>query len=1001
MWNIQDQPWCNLHTLCINRLPARAGFVPYATAQDAWLDGDNGRVQLLNGPWRFRWLPSPLLVDEALIREPAETYDVIQVPRSWQFAGYGKMLYTDEAYPFPIDPPYIPAENETGVYKRLISLDLSEGLRLFLRFEGVESAFSLYLNGQFVGYSQGSRMPSEFEITSFACNGDNALCVVVYQYCSGTYLEDQDMWWLGGIIRDVALIKRPQSHLEDLVLNADYDPKTCTGTLTCAYQGDGELFLSLYSPSGELLINHASSKETITLPNALSWNAEEPHLYTLIASYEKAGETLEATRQRIGFRRIEIKDGTLLLNGQRIMMRGVNRHEFHPENGRAVSSAQTLAELKLIKDAGMNAVRTSHYPNIPAFYDYCDALGLYVIDECDLETHGFEIEGNPTRLAEDPAWEKAYVERAERMVKRDRNHACILLWSLGNESWYGRNFKAMYDYIKALEPTRPVHYEPDRRCQSCDVSSTMYTPIGGLYELDTNQNPKRPHILCEFGHAMGNGPGSLKEYIDVLENAGRIQGYFVWELKDHGVLTKDADGKTYYRYGGEFGEDYTTGNFCMDGLLFADGSPSPGFWEYKALIAPVHMLGFDLKSRCLQIKNRFDFLNLKGIPLTAAILRDGETAHTQTLTLHDIPPHAQGCVSLFEALDLEQLDNALWTLDLQTPYGEKHFVLREYAPQPKAAAGEISIVWASHRLHLSGANFSAAISLIDGRLEDYQANGQTLVTKGPGLNFFRAYIDNDKKHLSAWQAQHLHTMAMTVHSAKADMQKGRCVVVLDATYAPNARNWRCHVQIQYTIGANGQMQVSYQGRFKGDPGSEMPRELPKIGTVSIMPKDLDHVLYCGMGPGESYCDSHGAAYKGLFRAAASALSVAYEKPQDNGNRTGVDFVAVTNRQGKGVSYAALSPADFSLRDQSDKALHRAAHPCFIPHEDRQYLYFDKLNSGLGSGSCGPNHLPQHTAFTDAFSFSFAITPIADGNALAASRRGLDFLKALQEDENEL
>jgi len=1022
MWKLHDQPWCDLETLSVNREPARAHFYPYESEQAA-RDGnhdDSASVTCLNGDWRFRWLPSPLLADERVVREPADEahgYALMRVPLNWQFAGYGRMHYTDEAFPFPVNPPYIPAENETGVYKRTFLYMPVPDKRLFIRFEGVESAFSLYINDVFAGYSQGSRMPSEFDITALIRAGDNTLCALVYQYCDGTYLEDQDMWWLGGIIRDVLLLERPNDYLADLVCDADYEPDAGEGILTvrAIAAGTADVSLILYAPNGKAACNAvcAADGEPVQLrvPGALAWNAEQPYLYRLTVILKRDGRVLEATQQFIGFRRVQIHEGTLLLNGRRIMMRGVNRHEFDPRNGRAVSREQTEQELLFIKRSGMNAVRTSHYPNIPAFYDICDRLGLYVMDECDLETHGFEMEGDATRLANDPKWQAAYVERAERLVARDRNHACVVMWSLGNESGYGLNIAAMYRRIKAMDPGRPVHYEPDRHCLTADVSSSMYTSVGLLHERDLELSPKRPHILCEFAHAMGNGPGALAQYIQTIEQSRRIQGYFIWELKDHGVYTLRDDGTVCCRYGGEFEEDYSSGNFCIDGLLAADGTPSPGYDEYRHLIAPVQFLESSGNRDIVRLLNRWNFAALEDTELRGELKRDGQTVYTWVQKLPPVPPGGIYDAPLPDNIRMVQPDNALWTRTISChltravvwskpghELGSFHQVLQPYAVKVSPPAGPMRVEHRNDALLLTSQRCSMAVSLIDGSLYHYVCDGMLRMQKGPALNVFRPYIDNDRKLSGMWQEQHLHSMRMTVYTAEVTAHKGRTRVVITGAYAPNARNWRARVTITYQLDSKGRVQVRFAGDFTGDKGSEIPAELPKLGTKSYLPKALDRVTYCGLGPDENYCDRREAARMGIYRREAAGLQVPYECPQDNGNRTGVLFSALTDSSGEGVVFSTLTPRDMSIRAQDDQDLWHAKHACDVPERDFYVLHFDMRNSGLGSGSCGPNHLAQHAVHTRPFDFSFAIAPIRAGDITAQAREAQGYLLGLEEEE---
>ncbi|MEG0895353.1 MAG: glycoside hydrolase family 2 TIM barrel-domain containing protein, partial [Oscillospiraceae bacterium] len=560
MFDLKKFDYQNNKVLSKNRKNSRVSFVPFKDEKSAILEQNSDRVTMLNGNWDFEWYSSPLYVTNDVI-ENKKLQNTIEVPLNWQFDGYGKLLYTDEMYPFPINPPYIPMENETGVYKKCIEVSKEMLTNLSIRFEAVESAFHLFINGKEVGYSQGSRMASEFDITKFVKEGKNEICVVVYQYSDGTYLEDQDMWWLGGITRDVYLIERKNICIQNLVLDPDYNVEQKIGVLNINPSLTGTDFLDIIVLDGEKQIASfkkvkAGEKTVCSINSVKPWTAETPNLYKVIAVvYDSNGNVAEAVPFNIGFRKIEIIDGIMLVNGQRIFMKGVNRHEYNNKRGRAITKEQTRADLMLIKNAGMNAVRTSHYPNMPYFYEVADEIGLYIIDECDLETHGFEIEGKPATLAENSDWQDAYIDRLERMVQRDRNHACIIMWSLGNESWFGKNFVAMYKWCKVNEPMRPVHYQDDDFNEIMDVSSTMYSTIGGLYELDVAPI-KKPHILCEYAHAMGNGPGSLKEYFEVCENSKRIQGVFVWEFREHGIYHKRADGKVEFRYGGDFGEKF-------------------------------------------------------------------------------------------------------------------------------------------------------------------------------------------------------------------------------------------------------------------------------------------------------------------------------------------------------------------------------------------------------------------------------------------------------------
>ncbi len=999
--------WNTQTVLSKNRCAPRVHFYPYAH-KSAALSGNRAfsdRVESLNGLWNFNWFSSPLEVPDLLLHTP---YDPeapsISVPMNWQYAGFGKFCYTDLLYPFPADPPHVPMENETGVYRRAFHVDSEDSMKTFLRFEGVESAFHLFVNGTQAGYSQGSRMPSEFDVTALVHPGENQLAVVVYQYCDGTYLEDQDMWWLGGITREVLLLRRPQNHLLDFILNPDYDVQTGEGILwpMVPVSGPASVRLEVYDASGALL--QTKGQAELRISGVQPWTAETPALYTVVAQVlDEQGRCTEAACQRIGFRHISIEDGVLKVNGSPIFMRGVNRHEYNPKTGRAITREQTARELATIKDAGLNAIRCSHYPNNPFFYDLCDELGLYVIDECDLETHGFEPLGTETRLCSDPHWKEAYLDRIRRMVGRDRNRACVIMWSLGNESAYGSNFRAMYRWCKEHEPSRPVHYEGDFHNQSVDVSSTMYSTIGRLKELDLQQDPKRPHILCEFAHAMGNGPGGLEEYFKVCEESQRIQGLFVWEFKDHGVYEEGSDGKVRYRFGGEFGEAFHNGNFCMDGLVRSDGVPSPGFWEYARVAEPIHVEQFDLKTRRFTLKNRFDFLDLSLFSCKLTVLYDGTVQSSHSFGLPPIGPRQKADLSI-DASMLEDLPReGLVTLEVEflstAPVGKQPIgwiagrataVVREESTAPAEPKQPAACTLVGHTLHISGSDFSCILDPVTGCIRDYRVHGRLLLEQSPFLNYNRPYTDNDQCHAEEWNRKHLHSMKMCVKSLDWATETDALVITVRGDFAPAALDWGTHVKMTYHIWDNGAVSVSFQGEFYGTP----PTELPKIGTQSFLPAEIRSVVYRGYGPGECYCDSKQAQADGIWSGDPHNMGFDYSCPQENGNRTGVRWLVLSGPDGSGLSVAASRPIDMALRPYSDEMLRSTAHACDLVHDShRLYLHLDYRNSGLGSGSCGPAALQAYKAYPIAYEWSLAFAPV--DNALTPAqngRRALGYLK---------
>lgn len=1004
MFDLSRAPWCNENILQINRLAPRAYFMP-CQDEEAALSGTSARVKCLSGSWKFRHFTSALLpLKELLTEDTAQGWDDIDVPRSWQFAGYGKFLYTDEAFPFPLDPPYIPAENETGVYRRTFSLSPKADERYILRLDGAESCCEVYVNSRFAGYTQGSRLPAEFDITPLCAQGENALCLVVRQYSDGTYLEDQDMWWLGGLIRDVHLITKKRLGIDNLILSADYCARTGSGTLTVSVDltGGGAVRYTLYDARRQAVLSreNATPVTTLSLPQVTPWNAEEPYLYTLLASLlDEKGAVLETVRQQVGFRRVEIKNGVLLLNDTKIMLRGVNRHEFSPKNGRAVTYEETKKDLLLMKKHHINAVRTSHYPDAPFFYDLCDELGLYVMDECDLETHGFEIEGIPSRLVEDAQWKKAYLDRAERTLARDRNHACVIMWSLGNESFWGSNFFAMYDLIKAQDPTRPIHYEGDRMSGHADVTSSMYSAIGLLHELDVSIGGK-PHILCEFCHAMGNGPGSITEYVELIEHSRRIQGYFIWEWRDHGVRTERKDGLVYYRYGGEFSEDYTSGNFCMDGLLAADGTPTPGFFAFSKAIEPLHI---DIVSGDeITLSSRFAFHTVHACRLVWTLRRDGAVVLKTQETLEAVAPQSTFSLHAPPSL-LREATNAaghstltLECLEDDQTLGTGACVLQSFCPAPLCPNGTPAVKEEADRILVGGEGFSLAFSLSDGRIKNYCAKGKELIKNGPALDVFRAYLDNDRIPKRLWEEKNLHSMAYTVLSADCQTKAGCTLVTMQVRYGANARNWRIPMQVQYRIYGDGTITVRFAGRFEGDFGTAYGQEVPRLGTTLHLPAAFHQVLYLGCGPDETYVDSRQQGRKDVFSTSVSAMSFPYECPQDSGNRTDTDWIVLHDGR-CGLAIASLVARDVSVHTATAKDIWKAAHHIDIPTRDFLEVHIDKINSGLGSGSCGPQHLRGYSAQTIPFDFSYALTPSVQTDPLAAARHAQDVLAFEQTD----
>lgn len=1025
MFNIKEIPWCSNQTLSINRQKNRVHYIPYSQNEEYRFEEprDSERCILLNGEWNFEWHSSPLDVDKKLLEGKGYTGS-IKVPMNWQFAGHGVIHYTDEMYPFPMDPPYVPMTNECGVYHRTIQIDPSqmEEWNYYLNFEGVESAFFVYVNGKQVGFNQGSRMHSEFDISPFLQSGANELVLQVIQYSAATYLEDQDQWWLGGIIRDVYLLKRPKNYIRNVNFETDFNEGDHTGSITVTLNTTTsmEVEVELLDGNGVSLFSEECKVEkdnyvfTKELSGLQGWNAEQPYLYQLIVrSKDENKQITEVIPFQVGFRSLKIQKGILLWNGKKILMKGVNRHEFNAFSGRAVSYEQTKKELLLIKRAGMNAVRTAHYPDNPYFYDLCDRIGLYIIDEADLETHGFEILGEPTTLCDDIEWEHAYLDRIQRMVERDRNHVCIVLWSLGNESSYGRNFKAMYDWVKENEPLRPVHYEGDYKNQSVDVSSTMYSTVGKLAELDTNSNPLRPHILCEFGHAMGNGPGSLSEYFDLIENSNRIQGCFVWEFKDHGISRDIKNKEEAYLYGGDFHEKYHNGNFCLDGLIRSNGEPSPAFYEYQKVIEDLHAIEFDRENGTLLVKNRMHFTATEQVSCHGKIVQGSTVVEEFTFEIPMIEAQSIGTVDISDALKKYTSNNEEHFIQLQfqkevqllgetetrvlgtfsSPLfaedrggenlkagytkNKRNEMAREGLAQQllqertRTKAQKISLKDTSKNYEISVGDISLLIDKSDAVLKNYKINDKPVMMQGPVLNLFRAYTDNDKKMVQQWTDMHLNTCSMIVYHTEYEQTEHDLRITFVGNYAPNGMNWGIMTSLCYVIDETGKVEMKISGEFKKVPDTH----LPKIGTQLILSEKYNEVTYCGMGPIENYSDRAKYASLGVYQADAGQMDQPYDFPQEYGNRTKVKWADFySGEEQTGIVFSSDIPLDFAVRPYSDQQLQETKHLFDLKKENKFYVNLDYRNSGLGSASCGPERMEQYQVFPLPFSYSIFMEP---------------------------
>lgn len=997
--------WENIQVLERGRAKSRAYFIPFPSASEA-LGYDRGSspwFKSLNGFWKFKYAERPDLAPEKFYEEgyAIGAWDDIRVPGHWQLQGYGNPHYTDLYYPFPVDPPRVPNDNPTGCYVRQFELpEHWNGRKIAIKFDGVDSAFHVWINGQFVGYSQGSRLTSEFDVTPYVIGGVNRLAVRVYQWSDGSYLEDQDMWWMSGIFRDVYLVAEPAAvRIADyrVVTELDENFRDAILSVRAELAGTlvtGNLKLRLLDAEGAEVAAAESAVEggvvdiAVPVRGPALWSAESPALYHLtLELFDRAGRLAEAVAQRVGFRTIEVRDGQFLVNGKAILLKGVNRHDHHPDTGRTVSLATMREDVLMMKRHNINAVRTAHYPNDPRFYDLCDEYGLYVMEETDLETHGFEPLGNISRLSDDPQWEDAYVDRVRRMVERDKNHPSVLFWSLGNESGFGCNFRAMSAWCKENDPTRLVHYEEDREAEVCDVVSTMYSSVEKMEGFGKLEDHPKPHILCEFAHAMGNGPGGLKEYFETFDAYRRLQGGFVWEWIDHGLTLRQEKGRIDYAYGGDYGDEPNNGNFVIDGLVRPDRTPSPGLIEYKKIIEPVKVE--HLGGGRVRMVNRYDFLTLDHLSVSWSLAIGGRPLRSGVLALPSIEPgeSAEMDVPFGEqgvGRGEEEWLNLSFALKADQAWAKAghevvwaQFLLREAGVQAVPGEGAVlACTEEGRRIAVGNDRFRATFEASRTGLSSWTADGKALTLGGPRLNFWRAPIDNDMYVVADWRKAHLDRLTERVDRFRWERLGASAIRARwTSRIAPPVHDWGFRCETTYTVTGSGLVVVDVLGMPEGKP----PAMLPKIGLQLELPGDAKHVEWYGRGPGESYSDSKQAGKFGVYEMTVDELFTPYVYPQENGNRTDVRWVSATDGAGIGLLAAGAPTLEFSARRYTDRDLEAAKHESDLAPREFITLNLDYRQNGLGSNSCGPAQLPPYAVGSEEFRFRILLAPYLAGD----------------------
>ncbi|NRQ36360.1 DUF4981 domain-containing protein [Nonomuraea sp. NN258] len=900
----------------------------------------------LNGVWRFRLSPVARVPEDFAAPDHDDAaWDELPVPSHWPLHGHGAPAYTNVSYPFPVDPPHVPTENPTGDYRRAFDLpDGWSGGRL--RFEGVDSFAKVWLNGHELGFSTGSRLPVEFEAGPYLRPGRNVLAVRVHQWSAASYLEDQDMWWLPGIFRDVTLTRSTA----DVFVRAGYQD----GRGTLSFTGDGRLGVP------ELGVADLEPGAEITV-EAEPWTAETPRLYDAVVTCP--GETV---RLRVGFRTISIEDGVLLANGSPLLLKGVNRHEFHPEHGRAVPYETMRADVLLMKRHNVNAVRTSHYPPHPDFLDLCDELGLWVIDECDLETHGFGQVGWRANPTDDPRWAGALLDRMRRMVERDKNHPSVIMWSLGNEAGTGRNLAVMADWTRERDPSRPIHYEGDQTCAHTDVYSRMYAThaevaaIGQRAEdslddpaLDARRRAM-PFLQCEYAHAMGNGPGGLAEYQELFERYPRLAGGFVWEWIDHGLAHPTFE----YAYGGDYGEPVHDSNFVIDGLVFPDRTPSPGLLDLKKVFEPV---GFEFGDGLVRVAGRGGFRDLSHLRFVAAVEAEGVAVAEFALAvpagggevklpaLPDGPGERWLTVRAVLAEDQPWAPaghELAWSQTLLTPPAPR--AEEPFAGTVTASPQEGGIVWGG-----------AVVDPATGRLTRLFG----LHVEGPRLDLWRAPTDNDRYGGLdwTWRTQGLHRLTHRLDAVEATGD----TLTVRTRVAPAASDRGVHAAYHWTPTAAGGLVLTVEL----EPDGDWPGPVPRLGLAMTLPATVEDVTWFGRGPGEAYPDTGLAARVGRWHATVDELQTPYVYPQENGHRADVRWAELGGLRITGDPVFGLTARRWSTAEL-EHARHR---PDLVPG-DRVHVHLDLAHQGIGTATCGPGTLPRYELRVEAATFTVRFDP---------------------------
>jgi len=1024
--------WENPQVIGINKEMAHSTLIAYTDMSVAKAGNRTASENYLslNGNWKFNWAAKPAdrPLDFYELEYNSRKWKEIEVPSNWQLKGYGKPIYVNTRYPFKKDPPRIQHENNpVGSYIKEFSVPKNWGSkRVFLHFDGVESAFYLWINGKKVGYSQGSRLPAEFDITDFIHTGDNLLAVEVYRWSDGSYLECQDFWRLSGIFRNVYLSCRPTLFIRDFEVKTELDPQYRDAVLIVTTKVKNLGSIGLYEPTVNAVLVDASKRhpvfrmkftahgtyvesggETIiTLKTAikdpLKWSAEKPNLYTLILTLtDDSGKKYEHVSSRIGFRKVEIKHGQLLVNGQPILIKGVNRHEHDPVRGHYITPESMEQDIQIMKRLNINAVRTSHYPNDPLWYELCDIYGIYVIDEANVESHGMGY--NPERtLANKPLWEKAHLDRIKRMVERDKNHPSVIIWSMGNEAGDGTSFEAASNWIHQRDPSRPVHYERAGQRSHTDIVCPMYSRIESLIKY-AQVKQDRPLIMCEYAHAMGNAIGNLAEYWETIEAYDHLQGGSIWDWVDQGLQEKAKDGSIYYTYGGDYGDKPNDKNFCINGVVFPDRSLPPKVWEVKKVYQNIGVYVDDFKRHRILFKNKFFFTNLSEFDVSWTLSEDNQVLEAGKIKNMNIKPGT----SEYRTVPFQNVEpspgsefwfKVVFKLKKATKWAEAGQVIaweqfKIDVPDAPAFSFELQkdvdqkITEKNDKISVSGKGYKVVFSKTAGTMISLKYAGKEMLAdqQGPTLNVYRAPIDNDKYLRKRWQKASLDNLNLKVLNAKVGQPQNNHVDMEFELKRDGKNETRFTHQIVYRIYNDGSIHVSNDVV----PYSNLPI-LPKVGVMLHLSQHLEDYTWYGCGPFENYPDRKTGSAVNVYKSTVTDQFVPYVRPQEMGNREDVRWVALTADNGAGIIIKGDNLLSYTALHFTPLDLEAATHLNELKPRKEIMLSIDARMSGLGNSSCGPRVIKKYELQPEEVKFGFTIRPYKKemGNLLDAAKFSL-------------